>query len=84
MDKLVLKLDVADVERDGLAGLAARSPQHRVQLAVATSHGPGGGNPVVELRGSREGLQAWLEAEYTQDPQGVEDLLSLAVAEPAE
>lgn len=79
MTKITLMLDIVDNDGDGLAGLIADGAQRQVAITVVDPHGPGAGNPTVQVTATRADLALWLLEAYTAwDGQGVRDLLRQA------
>jgi hypothetical protein len=67
MEKLTLRLDIVDSNGDGLVDLIGDWSQRQVAITVVDPHGPGGGNPVVDVEGTAPRLLEWLLTEYVAD-----------------
>lgn len=81
MANLMLHLDIVDVDGDSLAALITRSATAGVTLTVVALHGPGGGNPAVDVVAARADLALWLLEEFVDwDGRECRELLQAATA----
>lgn len=80
--KVTLELDVAVTDDELGALLLEHAGDQPVAARLLALRGPGGGNPLVALTGTRSALQAWLLAEYVDGDEAEAERL-LATATPA-
>lgn len=76
MSDVTLQLDVVGAD-DGPWELDATRHLGTVMLEVVDPHGPGGGNPVVNVSGPEAAVMAWLLLEYVAGDNAVAEALEL-------